>query len=227
MAMVLLGTPVTTFAEEVVGEVTLSADGKTVTGVTAPEGKEQKDITKVEIPASVTAIGAFAFYGCASLTSFDRPASVTTIGSSAFYACTSLASVSIPALVTTIGSNAFYDCSSLTSIDIPESVTTIGSRAFTGCSSLTSLTVDPANTKYKSENNLLLSKDGKKLIYCPGGLDAVTIPATVATIESSAFFASRSLTSVDILGQRYLKITLRYGCFFFCEVKSMFICHRN
>ena len=38
-------------------------------------------------------IGAYAFYGCSSLTSLTLPSSVTSIGSSAFYGCSGLTSI--------------------------------------------------------------------------------------------------------------------------------------
>lgn len=45
------------------------------------------------IPASVTSIGNWAFYGCSSLTTVTIPASVTSIGYAAFAYCSSLSEV--------------------------------------------------------------------------------------------------------------------------------------
>ena len=45
------------------------------------------------IPASVTSIGAWAFYNCESLTSVVIPNSVTSIGEGAFCSCSSLTEV--------------------------------------------------------------------------------------------------------------------------------------
>jgi hypothetical protein len=98
----------------------------------------------INIPASVTAIGDYAFYGCSSLTSVTIPASVTTIGNYAFSNCfDSLTSVNIPAGVTSIGNGAFSFCYSLTGIEIPAGVTTIGPYAFSYCTGLTSVTCLP------------------------------------------------------------------------------------
>ena len=131
----------------------------TVIGVNA---FQQKNITSVTIPDSVTVIGNNAFSGCESLTSVTIPDSVTTIGDSAFIGCnmtsviipdsvttignsafsfTGLTSVIIPDSVTTIGDSAFWSCSNLTSVTIPDSVTNIGSTAFYRCTSLISVTV--------------------------------------------------------------------------------------
>ena len=50
-------------------------------------------VTKIKIPESVTSIGNYSFYGCTSLTSIEIPDSVTSIGEDAFYGCTSLIEV--------------------------------------------------------------------------------------------------------------------------------------
>lgn len=76
------------------------------------------------------------FAECADIASVEIPDSVTSIGASAFNGCTGLTSVTIPNGVTSIGGYAFRNCTSLTSINIPSSVSTIGDFAFCECSSL-------------------------------------------------------------------------------------------
>ena len=157
-------------------------------------------LTSVVIPDSVTSIGNYAFYDCSSLTSVVIPNSVTSIGSNAFHRCSSLTSVVIGESVTSIGSYAFYSCSSLTSIEIHNSVTSIGEEAFGYCSKLTSITVSENNTKYKSVDGNLYSKDGKTLIQYAIGKTATsfTIPDSVTSIGEYAFYGCDSLTSVEI-----------------------------
>jgi len=124
---------------------------------------------------------------------------VVCIGNMAFYNCSNLTSVAIPDSVTTIGDWAFYDCSSLASVIIPDSVTSIGNSAFSKCSSLTSINVDDNNNNYKSVNGVLFSKDGKKLIAYPGGIEGCySIPDSVTDIGDDAFSYCSSLTSVTI-----------------------------
>ena len=68
------------------------------------------------IPASVTSIGNYAFYGCSGLTSITIPASVTSIVYSAFFGCSGLATVTVYAPSCTLGFNAFSACGNLKNI---------------------------------------------------------------------------------------------------------------
>jgi len=63
-------------------------------------------IDKINIPDSVTTIGACAFNRCVLLEEITIPSSVTTIGNRAFSGCAMLTSVTIPADVS-IGNFAF------------------------------------------------------------------------------------------------------------------------
>ena len=124
---------------------------------------------------------------------------VTSIGSSAFDDCTSLTSVTIPDSVTSIGHDAFYNCTSLTSVTIPNSVTSIGEDAFYRCDSLTGIWVNEGNNNYSSDaSGVLFNKDKTTLVQCPGAFAAYTIPNSVTSIDSGAFYHCKSLTSVAI-----------------------------
>ena len=178
-------------------------------------------LTSVTIPSSVTTIGYYAFFNCSGLTNVTIPSSVTNVGPYAFSNCSGLRSVTIPqyvldckikdvfpsayclitnvsysSIITSIGRYAFSYCSGLTSVTIPDSVTSIGSSAFEGCNGLTEITVGAANMVYKSENGLLLSKDGTTLIQGING--NVTIPDSVTSIGSYAFSSCTGLISVTI-----------------------------
>ena len=117
---------------------------------------------------------------------------VTSIGEYAFYYCSGLTSVTIPNSVTSIGTFAFYGCSGLTSVTIPNSVTSIGSAAFSS-----SVNVDENNTAYSSIDGVLFNKSQTELIRYPGGKQ-YTIPNSVTSIGSRAFFGCHGLTSVTI-----------------------------
>jgi len=150
--------------------------------------------------------GAFSY--CTALTSIEIPASVETIGASAFKGCSSLATVTFEngSQLKTIGggsysSGAFSDCTALTSIEIPASVETIEAAAFKLCSSLATVTF---------ENGSQLKTIGGGS-YSSGAfsdctaLTSIEIPASVETIEASAFKGCSSLATVTFENGSQLK----------------------
>ena len=154
-----------------------------------------RGLASVEIPASVTSIGERAFSGSSlGSVTFADGSRLESIGNYAFDN-TGLTSIEIPASVTSIGERAFYG-TGLTSIEIPASVTSIGGSAFANCSNLEAITVDGGNTVYDSRNgcNAIIVKSTNTLII---GCKNSTIPASVTSIDNSAFYAT-GLTSIEI-----------------------------
>lgn len=74
------------------------------------------ELTDVAIPADITEIKDYTFFGCSSLTNVTIPESVTTLGRSAFAYCDNLQSVVIGNGVTLMWDYVFYRCSSLVSV---------------------------------------------------------------------------------------------------------------
>ena len=85
----------------------------------------------------------------------------------------------------------------LTSVTIPEEVTDVYSTAFEGCAKLKAIKVASGNRYYKSVNGLLLTKDGKELVWVPNALTSVMIPDGVVDL-GRAFDGCEKLTSVKI-----------------------------
>lgn len=78
------------------------------------------------------------------------PASVKAIGPYAFTGNKHLKNLQLPECLTTVGTAAFAACDSITTLHIPASVSSIGRWAFSGCKWLTNITVDPQNPIYES-----------------------------------------------------------------------------
>lgn len=167
---------------------------------------------KVVVPSTfngkpVVRIEEGAFSSCGNVTSIELPDSIVSIGKDAFSGCGSLTSIKIPEGVTVIESGTFRDCTSLTEIELPSSITTVRPDAFSGCNNITKATLPAEATK----DCVASSKSTLKTVVINGGevipeqafsdftnLTSVTIPDTVTTIGSSAFYGCEGLTSIEI-----------------------------
>lgn len=76
----------------------------------------------------------------------------------------------------------------LRTVHISEGVEIGGALA--SCPNLKKITVSKKHKKYKVKNNLLLSKNGKTLYACPGGVSSKKIPDSVRKIAAHAFEGS-------------------------------------
>jgi hypothetical protein len=134
-------------------DVPPNLNGKPVTAISNSSFSGIADLTSVNIPASVTSIGAYAFAGCSGLNTitvdganpnYSSPGGVlfNRLQTTLIQCPGNMAgSYTIPQGVANIGSRTFYGCLGLTSVTIPASVTSIADRAFRGCSGLTSMTI--------------------------------------------------------------------------------------
>ena len=174
-----------------------------LTGITIT--KYKGTATDVTVPQfinglRVTEIGNGAFQGRGDITRVTLPQGITRIGNNAFDGCGQLTSVNIPNGVTSIGDTAFIWCGKLQTLNIPASVTSIGIFwSFWGCGSMTAINVDPANTKYASQDGILYNKDMTWLYWCPGGKSGdVTLAPTVKTIGYFSFEGCTKITTVTV-----------------------------
>ena len=143
-------------------------------------------LEKIEIPASVTSIGGYAFNSCANLKelAFAPNSQLKSIGEYAFGAfptdtvSPAYTSVQIPASVTEIGQNAFYRCTELKTVEFEEGsqLKALGDGVFVDCGSLKEFTI-PANVETIGEMAFALCKK----------LEKITIPKSVKKIGQAAF----------------------------------------
>ncbi len=92
-----------------------------------------------QIPESVSALMAQAFYMCSNLEFVGLSSAMTSIPYRAFSYSSSLKKIEIPSHVSLIDADAFSGCEALESITIPESVDSIAYGAFVECPKLTEI----------------------------------------------------------------------------------------
>jgi len=156
-------------------------------------------LESVNMPARLDKIEQYTFSGCMSLSYINIPQSVKSIDTYAFERCVSLESVVIPKGTTTIGASAFEGCSGLRIVAISDTVTFVGDGAFSACDKLTDFFVDSGNSRYSSDNGVLILTKYSQLIQYPcGRKGSCTVPNTVVYIENGAFYQCHGITSVVI-----------------------------
>lgn len=179
-----------------------------------------KEITTLTIPDSVTTVGQFSFIGCSSLDSVHIPASVTAIGPKSFADCSGIAAITVA------GDNPVYDsrdsCNAIIATAngvlvvgcrntiIPGTVTAIFDYAFYGCSGLTGINLPSSVTAIGVEAfcrctglmGVAFSSNTRVIGFqafngCTS-LHAVTIPRSVRAIGFSAFGDCPSIMSMTV-----------------------------
>ena len=158
-------------------------------------------LTSIKLPSTATKIGTCAFYYNWNLAgTVNIPASLTTISDYAFYGCSSIATFTVA------GSNARYSAlngvlfnkaqDSLLifpaakngSYTIPTSVKHIGASAFDNCYNITSILIP----------NTITSIGSYAFSYCSGITGTLTLPTTLKKLGDGAFYGCWNLTSVII-----------------------------
>ena len=166
-----------------------------------------KNITTINIPATVKSIGKNAFSGCSGLVSvnFETGSNLENIDNSAFSMCLKLSQINLEncTKLATIGESAFWKIGAVESFVIPDSVSQIKSNAF-GISSIKNF-ADNSNQKYKVIDGALYELDADKnpvaLVCYPTVVtnSIVNVPATVTKIYDYAFLKNLNIDYVRIL----------------------------
>lgn len=131
---------------------------------------------KIDLPMSVTSIGAYAFTKTAC-TDFSLPDRVTEIGEGAFESCNNFRTLNLPRDLKKIGNRAFKDCLLSGHLDIAYNVTEIGDYAFSGCTGLTKLSLTSSLQRIGA-----YAFSGCKWLDCE-----LAIPSSVTEIGDGAF----------------------------------------
>ena len=198
-------------------------------------------LTSIVIPNGVTTISVGVFENCSNLTSITIPDSVTAIFE-AFDGCNKLQYNEYDnAYYLGNETNKYLALmkdkdNSITSCKIHEKTKVICSSAFYNCTSLEGITVDENNPNFASQDGILYNKDKTEFVCIPQaiqgaitipssiteiaerrfdsrGLTSITIPTSVTTIGTSAFFNCSALTNIIFNGTmaQWKAITKSYG----------------
>lgn len=108
------------------------------------------------------------------------------VGKAMLASCEKLKRIVLPLQTTKIEADAFRNCSSLHTIEVPTLVESIETSA--GCTALAEINVQAGNSHYSSKDGVLLSGDGKNILWFPMGKEGeYTLPSTVTTVGDYAF----------------------------------------
>ncbi len=158
--------------------------------------------TVVDLPATITFIGASAFQGCILLEEISLLATTgkLTIGDYAFRDCDSLVTISFAdnSALSEIGNYAFYNCGALQTVSFGTSsvLKSIGSFAFAKCS-LLDLIIPPSVANVIVEDQPTLGIGESAFEDCTS-LTSVVIPNGVLYILNGTFKNCTSLTTVTM-----------------------------
>lgn len=145
------------------------------------------ELTSVDMPDNVIAIGDNGFYRCPKLQLTSLPPGITSLGDFAFSDCSKLALTSLPSGITSIGDQAFRDCFSLALTGLPSRITSIGDYTFRNCSKMV-LTSLPSG---------ITSLPTAAFQYCPK-LALTTFPSGMTSIGAYAFKQGTGLASITL-----------------------------
>lgn len=137
----------------------------------------------------VGSIGDSAFSGCTGIdTDLTLSVKTTTIGPNAFKGCTQMTGLIIPAdsILVSVGKEAFYNCMNMTgSLDFPSTITLIDEGAFNCASQAQKVKITGLNFAPSTASSLTIGKQAFR--YCNLIVGTVTFPASLSSIEESAF----------------------------------------
>lgn len=195
------------------------ASGSYWLGFPQPSGTLVIDATVTHggVKYTVVGVGDRAFSGCSALTGVRFPASLTDIGAYAFYQTGLEGELVIPEGVVNIGRNAFYGCNAITVLRFNAVACEVmgGSRstiAFGGCRSLSRIVFGPKVRfipAYAFTGMDLLIMDWElprsleavgdyAFAYCFSIAGNLRLPESVRRVGAGAFAQCHSLFQVDL-----------------------------
>lgn len=138
-----------------------------------------RTIETYSIPNGVTSVGYVTCFGFTTTTFLYK-----------------LKNLTLPDTLTDI--NWLLDCDNLETVHLGKNVST-SSAIYASSSKLKSISVDEENNNLKVVNNMLYTKDGSQLLWCPAKTEGkVVLEPGVTTISGSAFYYCEKITDIVI-----------------------------
>ena len=197
-----------------------------------PWAAYKNQIKSVVLAKGITSIAYLSFSGYTKLTSVQIPDSVTDIGASAFDNCTALSDMTLPKNLKTLGWLAFAGCSSLKTLTMPASLTEGGGSAFSKCTGLKEVYFEKGSKAV--EFMQFLGCTSLEKVVLPAGLERIgieaftgctslkslSIPASVAEIGMYPASACTSLQEITVAsGNKYY--TSQNGALYTKDMKKL------
>ncbi|MBR2341009.1 MAG: leucine-rich repeat protein [Clostridia bacterium] len=156
---------------------------------------------RFEEGSQVTTLGESVFANATGLRVFEIPATMTYIGDKAFDNASALKTITFAknGADLTFGNYVFNDCTALEVVELPSTVVKLNLGVFDGCVNISRVEVDEENEYYKDIDGVVLSKDGKELLFFPKGrmtqewkdnpsmVKEYVLPVGVESISDGAF----------------------------------------
>lgn len=137
------------------------------------------ELTSVDMPDNVIAIGDNGFYRCPKLQLTSLPSGLASIGDFAFLNCYQLSLTALPSGLTSIGQYAFNNCPRLVLTTLPSGITSLPTAAFQYCPKL-ALTTFPSG----------MTSIGAYAFRQGTGLASITLPPPALTTIGDFAFAN-------------------------------------
>ena len=176
-------------------KISLPSTLNTIPRLIDMESTGDMQLDEIVLNDGIKTLGNYAFWNFRNLKNIIIPESVTNIGESAFHGCTALSNLTLPDSITEIAGEAFSNCVSLGKVTLPKNLTLLGNGVFENCNaeiifpaSLKCIPImgDNAVTKVNIPEGVKII--GEDAFWACSNLKEITLPSTITSIESGAFF---------------------------------------